>query len=229
MLIVLVQMSADVARSYGGDGGGEDRPLHTMYPAVAWVALLTEVRISGLLQRQTKAQFRRQGSRQGEYLRQDPEPFLKGNHGYERPVPIQFDLRDKQTVMPLGNHAAHWSSYIEETSTTQEYPSLIGTFFMAHTVNEEFLRNDDRRIYEEMRRSEATGTYTNDEINRLARGSKQRGHILGVGRVLPARATTSLMKVVPTARRLEMSLSGVCTAIEEMMKKLPVKDRWQLH
>nr|GFB56440.1 reverse transcriptase domain-containing protein [Tanacetum cinerariifolium] len=37
------------------------------------------------------------------------------------------------------------------------------------------------------------------------------------------------VKVVPTARRLEMPLSGVCTAIEEMMKKLPVKDRWQLH
>nr|GEW88187.1 hypothetical protein [Tanacetum cinerariifolium] len=36
-------------------------------------------------------------------------------------------------------------------------------------------------------------------------------------------------KVVPTARRLEMPLSGVYTAIEEMMKKLPVKDRWQLH
>nr|GFD09745.1 hypothetical protein [Tanacetum cinerariifolium] len=35
-------MSTDVARSYGGDGGGEDRPLDTMYPAVAWVALLTE-------------------------------------------------------------------------------------------------------------------------------------------------------------------------------------------
>nr|GEZ79172.1 hypothetical protein [Tanacetum cinerariifolium] len=38
-----------------------------------------------------------------------------------------------------------------------------------------------------------------------------------------------IVKVVPTARRLEMPLSGVCTAIEEMMKKLPVKDRWQLH
>nr|GFB35990.1 hypothetical protein [Tanacetum cinerariifolium] len=37
------------------------------------------------------------------------------------------------------------------------------------------------------------------------------------------------VKVVPSARRLEMPLSGVCTAIEEMMKKLPVKDRWQLH
>nr|GEX90360.1 ribonuclease H-like domain-containing protein [Tanacetum cinerariifolium] len=35
--------------------------------------------------------------------------------------------------------------------------------------------------------------------------------------------------VVLTARRLEMPLPGVCTAIEEMMKKLSVKDRWQLH
>nr|GEW38381.1 hypothetical protein [Tanacetum cinerariifolium] len=31
---------------------------------------------------------------------------------------------------------------------------------------------------------------------------------------------------VPTARRIEIPLPGVCTA---MMKKLPVKDRWQLH
>nr|GFC07894.1 hypothetical protein [Tanacetum cinerariifolium] len=30
-------------------------------------------------------------------------------------------------------------------------------------------------------------------------------------------------------RRLEMPLPEVCTVIEEMMKKLPVKDRWQLH
>nr|GFA28893.1 hypothetical protein [Tanacetum cinerariifolium] len=31
---------------------------------------------------------------------------------------------------------------------------------------------------------------------------------------------------VPTARRMEIPLPGVCTA---MMKKLPVKERWQLH
>nr|GFB26011.1 hypothetical protein [Tanacetum cinerariifolium] len=40
--------------------------------------------------------------------------------------------------------------------------------------------------------------------------------------------SSSEVKVVPTTRRLEMPLPGVCTAIEEMMKKLPVKDRWQL-
>nr|GEY75990.1 hypothetical protein [Tanacetum cinerariifolium] len=38
------KMSADVSRSYDGDSGGEDRPLHTMYPTVAWVALLTEAK-----------------------------------------------------------------------------------------------------------------------------------------------------------------------------------------
>nr|GFC16193.1 retrovirus-related Pol polyprotein from transposon TNT 1-94 [Tanacetum cinerariifolium] len=31
---------------------------------------------------------------------------------------------------------------------------------------------------------------------------------------------------VPTTKRMEIPLPGVCTA---MMKKLPVKDRWQLH
>nr|GEX90960.1 hypothetical protein [Tanacetum cinerariifolium] len=34
------------------------------------------------------------------------------------------------------------------------------------------------------------------------------------------------VKVVATARRLEMPLLEVCTAMEEKKKKLPVKDRW---
>nr|GFB21804.1 hypothetical protein [Tanacetum cinerariifolium] len=37
------------------------------------------------------------------------------------------------------------------------------------------------------------------------------------------------VKVVATARRLEMPLPEVCIAIEEKKKKLPVKDRWQSH
>nr|GFA20025.1 F-box domain, leucine-rich repeat domain, L domain-like protein [Tanacetum cinerariifolium] len=35
------------------------------------------------------------------------------------------------------------------------------------------------------------GTYTDYEINRLARGRKQQGHIADVGRVLPTRAIAS--------------------------------------
>nr|GEW58704.1 hypothetical protein [Tanacetum cinerariifolium] len=203
------------------------------------------------------------------------------------PVPIQFELRDKQTVMPLGDHAAYWSSYIGEhwvinpttgtynvekirrahpenitasewdkyiefwndprniaraaqnrqnrakstvisrqgsrsfarlrdemrqTSTTHEYPSLIDTFFVAHTVNGKFLRDEDRCIYEEMRRLEATSTYTDDEINRLARGGKQRGHIPGVGRVLPARATAS-----PSLPAHESTLNSLHKKVDFMM------------
>ncbi|GJW47729.1 hypothetical protein Tco_0079375 [Tanacetum coccineum] len=48
-----------------------------------------------------------------------------------------------------------------------------------------------------MRRLEATGTYTDDEINRLARRGKQRGHIPGVGRVLPARVTAGPSRPAP--------------------------------
>nr|GFB54890.1 hypothetical protein [Tanacetum cinerariifolium] len=37
------------------------------------------------------------------------------------------------------------------------------------------------------------------------------------------------VKIVTIARREKMPLPKVCTAIEEKKKKLPVKDRWQLH
>nr|GEW21126.1 hypothetical protein [Tanacetum cinerariifolium] len=203
------QPTEDVARSHGDDDGGEDRPLHTMYPAVTWVALLTEE--------------------------------ITDTKG---PVLIQFELRDKQTIMPLSDHAAHWSSYIGEvirgrtwnppigqrstrassstckrrtittrllsrpsfrniaraaqnqqnrakstvisgqgsrslarlrdemTLTTQEYPWLIDTFFMAHTVTG---NSFGTRTDEDIRRLEAMGTYTDDEINRLARGGSSEG------------------------------------------------------
>nr|GEU95125.1 hypothetical protein [Tanacetum cinerariifolium] len=41
--------------------------------------------------------------------------------------------------------------------------------------------------------------------------------------------TSHYLKMTATVRRIEMSLQEVCTAIEEKKKKLPVKDRWQLH
>nr|GFA11438.1 F-box domain, leucine-rich repeat domain, L domain-like protein [Tanacetum cinerariifolium] len=65
---------------------------------------------------------------------------------------------------------------------------------------------------EEMRRLEAMGTYTDDEINRLARGGKQRGHIAGVGRVLPARATAS-----PSTPAHESTLNSLHKNVDFMM------------
>nr|GEZ07789.1 hypothetical protein [Tanacetum cinerariifolium] len=121
---------ADVARSHGGDGGGEDRPLHTMYPAVAWVALLTE----------------------------------------DKYIEFWNDPRN------IARAAQNRQNQAKSTVISRQGSRSLARF---------------RDEMEEMRRLEAMGTYTDDEINRLARGGKQRGHIGGVGRVLPARATSS--------------------------------------
>ncbi|GKA06811.1 hypothetical protein Tco_0686035 [Tanacetum coccineum] len=287
------KVSADVARSHGGDGGCEDRPPPHHVPSGCMGCFANRGkgkrkpnlggRVVGRLNTRDKTR----------------NLSLKEVMDKKGPVPIRFELRDKQTVMPLGDHAAHWSSYIGEvirgvplyypswlkvpkerkaalirdigaqfdlrphmespdwteinagiqqhlqkayntnkaafkaqhwvidpttgtydvkkirrarpeditaeewekyikfwndprniardaqnrqSSGTQEYPSLIDTFFVAHTVNGEFLQDEDRRIYEEIRMLEAIGTYTNDEINLLARRGKQRRHIPGVGR-----------------------------------------------
>nr|GFA71559.1 hypothetical protein [Tanacetum cinerariifolium] len=36
------------------------------------------------------------------------------------PVPIQFEFDDRETLMPLGDHAAHWANYLGEL--VREFP-----------------------------------------------------------------------------------------------------------
>nr|GEX93202.1 hypothetical protein [Tanacetum cinerariifolium] len=237
-------MSADVARSHDGDGRGKGKRKPNLGG-----------RAAGRLNTCDKTR----------------NLSLKEIMDMKGPVPIQFELCDKQTIMPLGDHVAHWSSYIGEVirGVPLHYPSwlkipnerkaaLITDIRAAHgipqldkdqrghpaalakgvqyqqgcfqgpslgyrphdrdlqcgedqagTCRPQPLRSTHRslthsswhtlltgnsfgmRTDEEMRRLEAMGTYTYDEINRLAIGGKQRGHIAGMGRVLPARVTTS--------------------------------------
>ncbi|GJT22239.1 hypothetical protein Tco_0892176 [Tanacetum coccineum] len=141
------------------------------------------------------------------------------------PVSIRFEFGDRETLMPLGEHAAHWANYLGElvrelplhypswrqcrrteggvmsrigmeSSATREYPSLNHTFILTHTVNGVFLNPEDKALYEEMLRLQGLGSntetgvpYTEDEIMAIVRGGKQRGHIPGVGRVLPGQGT----------------------------------------
>nr|GEX36275.1 hypothetical protein [Tanacetum cinerariifolium] len=235
--------------------------LHTMYPPVVGVASLTEAK--------GKRKPNLGGRAAGRLHTRDKTRnlSLKEITDKKGPIPIGFEVRDKETFMPLGDHAAHWSSYIEEVirGVPLYYPSwlkvpkerkaalitYIGTQFdlrphmespdwteidvgiqqhlqkayntnkvafkaqhwvidpetgtynvemirrTPHTVNEVFTRDEDRLIYEEMGRLEATSTYIDDEINHLARRDKQRGHIPGVGKVLPARVTAGPSRPVP--------------------------------
>ncbi|GJR86524.1 hypothetical protein Tco_0210535 [Tanacetum coccineum] len=86
-------MSADVARGHGGDGGGDDRPPPYQVRA-------------------PKALFRRAGRL---HTRQETQNLgLKAITDKSGPVPIRFEVNDRETLMPLGDHAAHWANYLGE-------------------------------------------------------------------------------------------------------------------
>nr|GFA34294.1 hypothetical protein [Tanacetum cinerariifolium] len=117
----------DVSRSYDDDGGGEDCPLHTMYLAVAWVSLLTEHLFD--FTGKGKRKLNLGGKAAGRLNTRDKTRnlSLKEITDTKGRVPIQFELHDKQTVMPFGDHAVHWSSYIGEVirGVPLYYPSWM--------------------------------------------------------------------------------------------------------
>ncbi|GJZ70065.1 hypothetical protein Tco_0633615 [Tanacetum coccineum] len=68
--------------------------------------------------------------------------------------------------------------------------TLIHHFFLTHTVNVGILRTlRTKLLYGLGSNTEMGVPYTEDEIMAIVRGGKQRGHIPGVGRVLPGQGT----------------------------------------
>ncbi|GJR13686.1 hypothetical protein Tco_0796338 [Tanacetum coccineum] len=111
-------------------------------------------------------------------------------------APIAFWNDPKNRARATQNKQNRAKSKVMESSTTREYPSLIHTFFLTHTVNGVFLNPEDKTLYEEMLRLQGLDSntemgvpYTEDEIMAIVRGGKKRGHILGIGRVLPRQGT----------------------------------------
>ncbi|GJY83004.1 hypothetical protein Tco_0496380 [Tanacetum coccineum] len=255
--------SVDVAQSHGGEGGGEDRPPPHHVSTDCGGCFIN--RGKG----KRKPNLGGRGAGRMNTRDKTRNLSLKDVAKAKGPVSIQFDVGDKQTLNPLGPHAAHWSNYIGEVirtvplyypswekvpkerkaalisnirvsypfipsltsgrtmespvvestraltctckkayntnkasfkakhwrvdpqtgtydveairqtrpeeitadewdkqaSDTQEYPSRIDTFWRTHTVDVVFPKDEDSRIYEEMKRLEATGEYTEDEIN----------------------------------------------------------------
>ncbi|GKD56736.1 hypothetical protein Tco_1290123, partial [Tanacetum coccineum] len=106
-----------------------------------------------------------------------------------------YDLEQIRLGRPSHISEADWDALME-SSATREYPSLIHTFFLTHTIGGEFVNPEDKALYDEMLRLQGLGSntssgvpYTEDEIMAIVRRGKQRGHIPGVGRILPGRGT----------------------------------------
>ncbi|GJZ65627.1 zinc finger, PHD-type containing protein [Tanacetum coccineum] len=124
-----------------------------------------------------------------------------------------------------------------ESSATREYPSLIHTFFLTHTVGGVFLNPKDKALYDEMLRLQGLGSntptgvpYTKDEIMAIVHGGKQRGHILGVGRVLPGQGTVILPSPLCThssdVAKLKKSEKWLTKQVNMFMKLFRSNDKF---
>ncbi|GJV51381.1 reverse transcriptase domain-containing protein [Tanacetum coccineum] len=101
-------MSADVARGHGGDGGGDDRPPSHHIPTGC----------GGCLGNRGKGTRKPNlgGRRAGRLItRQETWNLgLKAITDKNGPVPIRLNFGDRETLMPLGDHVAHWANYLGE-------------------------------------------------------------------------------------------------------------------
>nr|GFA13503.1 hypothetical protein [Tanacetum cinerariifolium] len=97
----LQEMSANVARGHSGDGGGDDRK-GTRKPNLG-------------------------GRRAGRlHTRQETQNLgLKAITDKSGPVLIRFEFGDRETLMSLDDHAAHWANYLRELvrELSLHYPS----------------------------------------------------------------------------------------------------------
>ncbi|GJW20756.1 hypothetical protein Tco_0031378 [Tanacetum coccineum] len=110
--------------------------------------------------------------------------------------------RSKSTVVSRhGSRSIPLTRHLMKiTSATQEEPSEIDTFYRLHTVNGVFQDPEALRMYDRMRELEATGEHTTAEINAMVRGGKLRGHIPGVGPVMPGYVRSRLSYTAPVDR-----------------------------
>ncbi|GJW01360.1 hypothetical protein Tco_1556611 [Tanacetum coccineum] len=76
-----------------------------------------------------------------------------------------------------------------ESSATREYPSLIHTFFLTHTVGGVFLNPEDKALYGLLFQHAPRVDLSNDIVHVIVCEGKQQGHIPGVDRVLPGQGT----------------------------------------
>ncbi|GJR03576.1 reverse transcriptase domain-containing protein [Tanacetum coccineum] len=99
-------MSADVARGHGGDGGDDDRPPTHRIPTG----------YGGCFANRGKCTWKPNlgGRKAGRlHTRQETRNLgLKKITDDKGPVPIRFEWDDKKTMMPLDDHASHWSNYL---------------------------------------------------------------------------------------------------------------------
>ncbi|GJT75811.1 hypothetical protein Tco_1042536 [Tanacetum coccineum] len=105
----------------------------------------------------------------------DLERLRRGRPSYISEVDWDAQLAfwndPKNLARAAQNKQNRAKSKVMETLATREYPSLIHTFFLTHTIGGVFLNPEDKALYDEMLRLQGLGSntptgvpYTEDEI-----------------------------------------------------------------
>ncbi|GJW06833.1 hypothetical protein Tco_1569256 [Tanacetum coccineum] len=94
---------------------------------------------------------------------------LKATHWVINPETGTYEVestreRRPESITPGSRSLTRLRDQMMESSATREYPSLIRTFFVTHTVNGAFTRDEDRAIYEEMLRLQALGSNSPSDV-----------------------------------------------------------------
>ncbi|GJW31866.1 hypothetical protein Tco_0051898 [Tanacetum coccineum] len=88
--------------------------------------------------------------------------------------------RAKSTVVCRQGSQSLAALQDKQSSVTQEYPSLIQTFFDTHTVDGVFLRDEDRRLYARVSPMMSPGQIVRERIPfRLSSTSFPWRHVVG--------------------------------------------------
>ncbi|GJW83845.1 F-box domain containing protein [Tanacetum coccineum] len=116
---IILMSSADVARSHEGDDGGDDRPPSHVVPTGCGGCFANKGK------GKRKPNLGGRGAGRLNTRDKTRNLSLKEIAEAKGPVSISFEQGDKQTLNPLGPHAAHWSNYIGEVvrSVSLYYPS----------------------------------------------------------------------------------------------------------
>ncbi|GKB66497.1 hypothetical protein Tco_0927909 [Tanacetum coccineum] len=88
-----------------------------------------------------------------------------------KPKPLKIAKTEQRARSYVGSDPGLLLAFEIRCSSTREYPSLIDTFFLTHTVGGVFGRDEDRALYDEMLRLQRLGSntetgvpYTEEEI-----------------------------------------------------------------
>nr|GEX10206.1 RNA-directed DNA polymerase, eukaryota [Tanacetum cinerariifolium] len=135
-----------------------------------------------------------------------------------KPEPLKIAKTGQRARSYAGRDPGHLLAFEIRCSSTREYPSLIHTFFVTHTVGGVFVRDEDRALYDEMLRLQHLGSntetgvpYTEEEIMAIVRKGKQWRHLPGVGRVrMTMRLFRSDNKFLQMLDQFESSLEFGC-------------------